>query len=1041
MKSFSEPFIRRPVMTILLALAVVVFGALCYTRLPVSDLPNVDYPVIQVTAAYPGMDPETMAANIATPLEKEFLKIQGLEVATSKNLQGISFITLQFSLDKNIDSAALDVQSALQRAARNLPSDMPSPPIFEKTDPNSQPIFFIALTSTTVPTSQLYEYASDEIAQRFNVIQGVSKSDVYGLKRAVRIAVDPEKLHRRELTMDDVAQKVQAATATVGAGTLKGAHRTWVIKSEGQLNAAADYANIVISYDDETPVYLRDLAECTEGLESSTFHNSFWIRELGEFDAAIVIAVSRAAGANTVSVANQIRNLIPEIRGQLPDSVYLTAIYDRSKMIVESIHDVQETVLIAFALVVLVIFFFLGRVRDTIIPIVALPMSLLILFVTMYLLGFGLDNLSLMAITLAVGFLVDDAIVFLENMVRRMQRLKEDPETASINGAKEISSTIVSMTLALVSIFIPLFFLGGQIGRVFHEFAAVIMVATLASGIISLTVTPLMCTRMLKSRQGNEQTRLEAFSEKLEESFLAIYSHALHFFLRHKGISIGIWIICLAGTGFCFHKLPKTFLPEGDSGTLRGVFIAQEGTSPYVMQEYQRQIDSIVRSHPAISSAFSISGIGFFPSNQGMIVSFLKPAAERANIQDVANQLTGQLFRIPGVMAFIHPVPALHISTGVMSTNQGKYAFTISGIEPARVYGATQKMLMALRGNPNLASVSSDLFLNTPELRIGMRRDQISIYGSSVRAIESQYRSAFSENYTYLIKAPTKQYQVILSIADRFRSQINDLNLLYHAGTEGNLVDPSTVTQWRSGVGALAVNHTDNFPSATIFFDLKQGVAIGSVIDQIKLLAKDLRSEGLMGEFQGEAATFAKTFASLKVLIFAAIFVTFIILGILYESYLHPITVLSALPVAALGGLGTLLLLRQELSLYSYIGLFMLLGLVEKNGIMIIDFALMRQREGMSPYDAIHHASLQRFRPILMTTLATVMGVVPLALGWGADGASRRPLGLVIIGGMIFAQVITLFITPAIYLYMDAFQARVLDKIPFFKRGKLENSE
>ncbi|MDR1456486.1 MAG: efflux RND transporter permease subunit [Puniceicoccales bacterium] len=1036
MKSISEPFIRRPVMTILLSMAAIVFGILCYKRLPVSDLPNVDYPVIQVMAAYPGADPETMAANVATPLEKEFLKIQGLELATSENVQGISFITLQFSLDKNIDSAALDVQSAIQRSAYNLPNDMPSPPIFEKTDPNSQPIFFIAITSATVPSSQLYEYASAEIAQRFNVIQGVSKSDVYGLKRAVRIAVDPEKLHGRGLTMDEIARQVQAATATVGAGTLHGEHRSWIIKADGQLNSAMDYANIVLGNADGTPVYLRDVAECSEGLESSTFHTSFWSRELGECDAAVVMAVSRAAGANTVAVAKQIQRLIPEIRSQLPESVHLTTIYDRSKTIMESIRDVQESIIIAFVLVGVVIFFFLGRVRDTVIPIIALPMSLLILFAAMYLLGFGLDNLSLMGITLAVGFLVDDAIVFLENMVRRMQKLGEDPHMASINGAGEISPTIISMTLSLISIFLPLFFLGGQIGRVFHEFAAVIMVATLASGVISLSVTPLMCARMLKRRDASDKTRLEIFSERLEESFLKIYDRALHFFLSRKAISLAIWGLCLLGTGFCFVKLPKTFIPDGDSGNLRGIFIAQEGTSPKSMQEYQHQIDNIIRAHPSVSFAFSVSGIDFFPSNQGMIIAFLNPASERAKIQTISNELTGQLFRVPGAMAFLRPSPALQISTGAMSTNQGKYAYTISGIEPSGVYEAAQKMLTILRGNTSLASVSSDLFLSTPEVRVSMCRDQISAYGTSVRAIESQYQSAFSENYIYLIKAPTQQYQVILGVADSFRSKASDLDLIYYRGNGGHCIDPSTVTRWDTGTGALTVNHTNNFPCATIFFDLKPGVAIGTVIDQINALAKDILQNGLMGSFQGEAASFTATFASLKILIFAAIFVTFIILGILYESYMHPITVLSALPVAAFGGLGTLLILRQELSLYAYIGLFMLLGLVEKNGIMIIDFALMRQREGMSPRDAIHCASMQRFRPIIMTTLATIMGVIPMALGWGADGASRRPLGLVIIGGMVFAQVITLFITPVIYLCMDTFQSRVLDKISFFKRGE-----
>ncbi|MDR1438140.1 MAG: efflux RND transporter permease subunit [Puniceicoccales bacterium] len=1035
MKSISEPFVRRPVLTVLFSIAIVAFGMLSYSRLPVSDLPNVDYPVIQVSATFPGMDPETMAANVATPLEKEFLKIQGLENVTSKNIQGLSTIVLQFSLDKDIESAAGDVQSAIQRSMGSLPMDMPSPPIFEKTDPNSQPIFFIALTSATMPVSQLYEYAANEVAQRFSVIRGVSKADVYGLKRAIRIDVDLAKLQRRNLTMEDVARQIQSATATVSAGSLRGEHRAWVVRPNGQLDRASEYEKIIVANEGDGPVYLRDIAQCVDGLESSTFKNSFWIRELGEFDTAVVVAISRAAGANTISVSKEIHSLLPKIRKQLPESVYVDAMYDRSQSIIESVMDVQETVLIAFALVVVVIFLFLGRIRETIIPIIALPLSLLILFVAMYLLGFSLDNLSLMAMTLAVGFLVDDAIVFLENMVWRMQKLHEDPQIASIHSAEQISFTIISMTLALVSIFIPLLFLGGQMGRVFHEFSSVIMIATLASGLISLTVTPMMCARMLKPRLPGERTKLEAFSEKLEERFLRFYGRILHFFLRRKMISVSIWVLCLIGTCWCFAKLPKSFIPEGDSGTIRGVFIAQEGTSPKLMQEYQRQIDGIVHAHPAMRAAFSISGIGFFPGNQGMLVAFLKPPSQRGDIQAIAGELMGKLGQIPGVLTLMRPMPALQIQTGAVSTNQGKYSYTISGIHPEKVYAAAQKMLMGMHRNPIFSSVSSDLFLNNPEIRVAMNRDQISLYGSSVHAIESQYKAAYSENYIYLIKSPTQQYQVILSAAENFRSSGRDLDMLYPRSRSGELLDPNVLTSWTSGVGPLMVNHSNNFPCVTIFFNLNQGVAIGSAVDAINALASGALDGGLMGSFQGEAEAFAQTFASLKILIFIAFFVTYIILGILYESYVHPITVLSALPVAALGGLGTLLITGQELSLYAYIGLFMLLGLVEKNGIMIIDFAVAQQRENVSPHDAIHRASMQRFRPILMTTLATVMGVVPMACGWGADGASRRPLGLLVVGGMLFAQIITLFITPAIYLVMDSFQTKFLDKISFFRRN------
>lgn len=1027
-------------MTILLALAVTLFGIASYFRLPVSDLPSVDYPVIQVTAVFPGMDAATMAANVATPLEKEFLKIQGLEMVTSSNLQGQTRITLQFISEKNIDAAATDVQSAIQRSLGNLPADMPSPPIFEKTDPNSQPIFYVTLTSATLTLGELYDYASDNVAQKFNIVKGVSKSDVYGPKRAIRIEVDPQQLCNRGLTMDEVVNAIRQSTATISAGRFQGKYRALILKPEGQLERAKDYANIVVAYRDGMPVYLHDLGECFEGVQTDDFASSFWMREYGEFNASVIVAVTRAAGANTVQVTRTLRNLLPEISRELPNSVMLNVTYDRSLSIVESINDVQETVIIAFILVTVVIFFFLGRVRDTIIPLVALPLSLCMLFIAMYALGFSLDNLSLMAITLSVGFLVDDAIVFLENMVRRMQKLKESPEDAAINGANEISSTIVSMTLSLASIFIPLVFMRGQVGRVFHEFSMVIILATLSSGVISLTLTPLMCARMLRNTDLESETAVERFAHGLEEWILKYYGRALYFFLNVKSLSLVIWVLCVLGTGWLFVKLPKIFLPDGDSGVISGIMLAQEGTSSEQMKVYQRRINAIMRADPAIKTQFALVGIPGMATNQGMILAFLNDTKTREPVQRVSHKLAMQLARIPGVLCLIRPMPALKIETGAVQTNQGKYAYTISGIKPEEVYAAAQKMLQLLRPYKALASISSDMFLNNPELKIAMLRDQIAAYGSNVAAYENQLKNAYSENYAYLIKAPTQQYQVVVTAAKRFRAQANDLDRLhFHGRDPEEMLQATTLSSWQSSTGPLMVNHTNNFPSATIFFDLKPGVAIGDVVAHIERLAEANVPKGLIANFQGEAQSFQETFSSLKILLLIAVFVTYVILGILYESYIHPITVLSALPVAMFGGLATLLLFHQELSLYGYIGLFMLLGLVEKNGIMIIDFALQRQQEeGLSPYDAIHRASMQRFRPILMTTLATVMGSVPIALGWGADGASRRPLGLVVVGGMLFAQLITLFVTPALYLYMDRFQTNVLDKIAFFRRGNLD---
>ncbi|MDR0340059.1 MAG: efflux RND transporter permease subunit [Puniceicoccales bacterium] len=1040
MKSISEPFIRRPVVTVLLALAVAVVGVFCYRQLPVSDLPTVAYPVISVQTAFPGMDPETMAANVATPLEKEFLKIQGLDMVTSTNLLGMSSITLQFSMSRDIDSAAGDVQRAIQRAMGSLPPDLPAQPTFAKADPNSHPIFFIALGSGTLPMGQLYDYATNNIAQRFNTVSGVSQTDVYGARRAVRIAVDPAKLYARGLTMTDVAQKIQQATATVSAGSIRGDGRDWVIRPDGQLDEANDYGAIVLAIREGLPIHLRDVADCFEGLESSTINASFWMRERGSCEA-VMLAVTRAASANTVAVSRDLRALLPEIQKELPDSVFLRTIYDSSERIIQSIDDVQETLLIAFALVALVIFLFLGRLRDTLIPIVALPLSFLILFIAMWMLGFSLDTLSMMAMTLSVGFLVDDAIVFLENMVRRMQKRKEFPAEAASNGAGEIAATIVSMTLSLLCIFLPLLFLGGQVGRVFHEFAVVIVVATLASGVVSLTVTPLMCARMISFRSGSveEMAPVEAFAHRLEEALLHVYGRALDFFLDRRWIALSIWAFCLAGTFLSFRHLPKTFLPDGDSGMLQGVFIAQEGVSQRRMSAYQAQVDGTIRANPAVDAAFSITGFPGLPANQGIAMTFLRPAKERAEIHLVTQQLWDGLASIPGAMAFVQPVPSLRIQTGTVGGSQGKYAYTITGIEREKVCEAAQRLMGALRAYGGIASISSDMFLSTPQVNVRMNRDQLSGYGGTVLDLEQQLKAAYSDNYVYLIKTPMQQYRVVLSVADGQRAAIGDMDLVYPHGQNG-LIDPSTASSRDVSMGPLTVNHTNNFPSATIFFNLAPDVAIGDAMDHINRVVAQVVPAGLSGEFRGEAQAFAETFAGLKLLIFAAIFLTYIILGILYESYAYPITVLSALPVAAFGGCLTLLLFRQSLSLYSFIGLFMLLGLVEKNGIMIVDFAVLRQREGMSPREAIHAASLQRLRPILMTTLAMVMGVIPICLGWGADGSCRRSLGLVVAGGMIFAQMITLFVTPVIHLYLEAFQSKVLDKIPLFHRGDADHA-
>ncbi|MDR1232945.1 MAG: efflux RND transporter permease subunit [Puniceicoccales bacterium] len=1035
MESISEPFIRRPVLTVLLTLMLTIAGIFSYRAMPVSDLPAVDYPVIQVRAMLPGMDPATMAANIASPLEKEFMKIQGLEMVTSSSSQGSTRIVLQFSLDKSIDGAAIDVQSAISRATGFLPRDMPTPPVFEKTDPNSQPIYYLVLTSDTMTSGDLYDYASDEIAQRIKVIKGVSDVAVYGIQRAVKILVNNEKLYNRGITIDDVIKAVQAGTVSLSTGQLQDATKTLVIKPNGQLESASDYLNLIVAYRNDAPIYLKDIAECIDKLETDDFSASFWQsgREKS-YNSSVILAVSRAAGANAIELAKKINELLPIFKKQIPGSINLVKMYDRSESIIESIRDVKQTLVIAFVLVVGVIFLFFGRLTETIIPIVALPLSLLITFIVMRMLNYSVDNLSLMALTLAVGFLVDDAIVFLENMIRRMEDFGESPLKASIEGAKEISFSILSMTLSLAAVFIPLVFMSGQIGRVFREFSITIVVAILVSGVVSLTLTPMMCARMLKPIKKGNRTKLEIASHNLEHRFLKVYSKALDWCIAHKRSSVIVWTISLFGTFLAFKALPKTFLPEGDSGNMMGMFIAQEGTSPAQMKGYQTQVNSILRKNPYVDKTMSVTGLtGMLPGNQGFAICVLKDG-KRPKIQTISQMLMRDLYAIPGVLAFIRPMPTLSVNTGAVGTNQGKYAYVLSGMDTNTLYKCAGELVGAMRQNPGFTSISTDMLINSPQVSIDYLRSQAARYGVNVYSIENMLKQAYSGNYCYQIKTQTRQYKVIVESDDIFRQNADNLNSLYFRSDSGELLPFKTVATTKETLGPTQVNHTKNLPSVSVFFNLHPKYPIGKATEFVTQAASKIIPKHIIGSFEGEAKTFGEVSSSIIMLLILAIFVMYIILGIMYESYIHPLTVLSALPVAMVGGLLTLIVFRMELSLYGFIGLFMLLGIVKKNGILMIDFAIARQKEGMSKEKAVHTACMERFRPIIMTTLAAVMGQIPLAVGWGADGASRQPLGLCVIGGLVISQIITLFILPVIYLYFEDFQEKVLDKIPFFAR-------
>jgi HAE1 family hydrophobic/amphiphilic exporter-1 len=1037
--NFSGAFIRRPVMTTVLTVSIILFGALSYFRLPVNDLPAVDYPVIQVQASYPGASPETVANNIATPLERQFMQINGLELVISKSTQGHTSLTLQFTLDKDIDAAATDVQTAISQATGSLPVDLPSPPTYSKTNPNDQPIMYIALTSDSVTAGQLYDYASTQVGQRISILPGVSRVGTFGAKSAVRIKADPSAMWARGISIEDLAAAITSGTSTTGAGQLDGASGTLLLRPQGQLDEAEEYNALMVSSKNGSPVYLRDVARAENSVEDERINMRFWVRGFEPPSATVIVAVNRKAGANAVEVARSVRALLPLISTELPGSVRITPIYDRSLTIIHSILDVQITLAIAFVLVIIVIFVFLGRATDTLIPAVALPLSLLITFIAMDLLGYSLDNLSLMALTLAIGFLVDDAIVFLENTVRRMERGEQALE-ATMHSAREISFTIISMTVSLAAVFIPLVFMPGLVGRIFREFAVTIVVAIMASGLVSLTLTPLMCARLLKDRaQGSRRTWMERVMGKAEKRILAAYSGSLGWFLRVRWVSALVWVVCLAGTVGLFIVVPKAFLPVGDSSFVWGVMIGREGSSPEQMHALQNQADEAIRKHPAVRATFTMTGNGqFLSSNQGLLLAFLKPAGERAPIQEVAGQLMGGLVGIPGVMPFLRPFPVLEISTGATNQNQGQYAYALSGVNPRQVFDVAGKLMGRLQSYPGFASLSSDFFNNTPNLDIEIRREQARLHGVTSSRILNLVRSAYAQNYLYLIKKPEDQYRVILEARDSARSDPQDLSLLYIKSDDGkNLVPLKSLVTWNKSLGPQAVNHLNQFTSVTIFFNLKPGVAIGEATEFIHKAAAEIVPPAVRASLQGEALTFQNTVRDLTLLMLLAVFVMYVILAILYESYLHPLTVLSTLPTALVGGLMTLYFFGEQASLYAFVGMFMLMGIVKKNGIMIVDFAIQRVAAGEPAERAIHDASMDRFRPIIMTTLAAVIGAVPIALGFGADGASRRPLGLVIVGGLIVSQFITLYITPVIYLYLEDFQEKVLDRFAFFRSERV----